>query len=310
MVSLKPMGPAQTGLRFGKLTAPALQAPVNRILPFSCVDGPGSRMVVFFQGCNMNCPSCHNPHTIGHCNHCLDCVPHCPNGALVDASVNGKRKLAHSAPQCQNCESCLPHCGRNGSPYARRHDVASLVKQIADHAPLLDGVTFSGGEATLQHRFLGALMAQLKLHPECAHLSLLIDSNGLTDGAHWDGLLPHADGVMLDIKAMEPALHKTLTGRDNAKVLASARLLAEQDKLAELRFLLIEHHNDSDAELDALAALIRALPGQRPLKLNGFRHHGVREQARQWAETTELRLRQVASQLQQQGIDARINAAP
>jgi len=37
---------------------------INKIINFSCVDGPGNRLVVFFQGCNFNCLYCHNPETI------------------------------------------------------------------------------------------------------------------------------------------------------------------------------------------------------------------------------------------------------
>lgn len=37
---------------------------VNKIIPFSAVDGPGNRMAIFFQGCNLNCLYCHNPETI------------------------------------------------------------------------------------------------------------------------------------------------------------------------------------------------------------------------------------------------------
>ena len=33
------------------------------IISESVVDGPGIRMVVFFQGCKHNCPECHNPDT-------------------------------------------------------------------------------------------------------------------------------------------------------------------------------------------------------------------------------------------------------
>ena len=37
---------------------------VASIIPFSWVDGPGNRFVLFLQGCNFNCLACHNPQTI------------------------------------------------------------------------------------------------------------------------------------------------------------------------------------------------------------------------------------------------------
>ena len=42
----------------------AHQAQVASIIPFSWVDGPGNRFVLFLQGCNFNCLACHNPQTI------------------------------------------------------------------------------------------------------------------------------------------------------------------------------------------------------------------------------------------------------
>lgn len=45
-----------------------MEAVVNKIIPFSAVDGPGSRAAIFLQGCNFNCQYCHNPETIGKNN--------------------------------------------------------------------------------------------------------------------------------------------------------------------------------------------------------------------------------------------------
>ena len=39
------------------------KAIVNKIETFGLVDGPGVRVVVFLQGCNMRCKYCHNPET-------------------------------------------------------------------------------------------------------------------------------------------------------------------------------------------------------------------------------------------------------
>lgn len=37
------------------------------VVPFSWVDGPGNRFVVFTQGCPFDCIACHNPETIAPC---------------------------------------------------------------------------------------------------------------------------------------------------------------------------------------------------------------------------------------------------
>ena len=41
-----------------------MSARLADIITFSSVDGPGNRFVIFLQGCNFDCISCHNPHTI------------------------------------------------------------------------------------------------------------------------------------------------------------------------------------------------------------------------------------------------------
>src|SRR5690349_5502223 len=42
-------------------------ARVADVVPFSWVDGPGNRFVVFTQGCPFDCVACHNPETIPPC---------------------------------------------------------------------------------------------------------------------------------------------------------------------------------------------------------------------------------------------------
>ncbi len=202
-------------------------------IPFSWVDGPGNRFAAFFQGCNLDCIACHNPHTIPR-----------------------------------------------RTPRARPVTVEELLGEVRRVAAFLSGVTVSGGEATLQAPFVAAWFAALRDDPATARLTRYIDSNGCADDATWNLLLPVTDGVMLDLKALDVATHRELTGLGNAQVLDSlVRLFAEQ-RLAEVRLLVVPGYNDSaDALRRTGAYLARHAPGI-PVRVIGFRPHGVRAVAR------------------------------
>ena len=213
-------GPAPVGL-------------VADVVRFSWVDGPGNRYAVFFQGCNLDCLACHNPHT-------------------------------------------MPR----RTPLARVVTIEQLVDDVRAIAPFLSGVTVSGGEATLQAPFVAAWFAALRDDPDTARLTRFVDSNGCADDATWDLLLPVTEGVMLDLKALDVATHRELTGLGNAQVLHSLDRLVAERRLAEVRLLVVPGHNDSEEALRSTGDyLAQHAPGV-PVKVIGFRPHGVRAAAR------------------------------
>ncbi|MBP6071199.1 MAG: YjjW family glycine radical enzyme activase [Aeromonas sp.] len=258
-------------------------ATVSRWLPFSCVDGPGNRLVLFLQGCNFRCPGCHNPHTIGLCDHCGDCVPGCPSGALtlIDGRVRWQASL------CTHCDRCLDACPRSASPKTHQMSVAEVLVLLRRYGPLLTGITVSGGEATTQLPFVTDLFTAIKAAPDLTHLSCLLDSNGSLGEAGWQRLLPVLDGAMIDLKGWRDSVHHALTGQGRERVLASLQLLARVGKLAELRLLHVPGRTDfidADGKLEAgLVSFLQSL-GPVPIRLNGFRHHGVRGEALAWQE--------------------------
>ena len=103
----------------------------------------------------------------------------------------------------------------------------------------------------------------------------------------WEQLLPVTDGVMLDLKALHPQVHRDLTGGDNAAVLDSVRLLAAAGRLYEVRLLLVPGRNDDAETLRATVDWLLAVDPDVRVKVIGFRSHGVRSPARGWPEPTE-----------------------
>lgn len=269
---------------------------VARLLRWSVVDGPGNRMVLFLQGCSFSCRACHNPHTIGTCNACGLCLPACAPGALV---LNDGR-MAFDPALCTQCDACLAACPINANPMARRLQVGEVLQALHQDRLFLDGITVSGGEATMQPKFVAALFTAIKAAPDLSHLTCLIDSNGHLGPSGWERLLPVTDGVMLDIKALDPVRHRALTGKGNEHVLASARLLAKAGKLSELRYLVIPGQTDREDEVAAFVALARELGV--PLRLNAFRRHGVRGLAQDWPEAGRASLEAIAARLVAAGL--------
>lgn len=275
-------------------------ATVSRWLPFSCVDGPGNRLVLFLQGCNFRCPGCHNPHTIGLCDHCGDCVPGCPSGALT--LIDGR--VCWQASLCTHCDRCLDACPRSASPKTHQMSVAEVLALLRRYGPLLTGITVSGGEATTQLPFVVALFAAIKAAPDLAHLTCLLDSNGSLGETGWQRLLPVLDGAMIDLKGWRESVHHSLTGQGRERVLASLQLLARAGKLAELRLLQVPGRSDfldAGGELDAgLTTFLQTL-GPVPIRLNGFRHHGVRGEAVGWQEAAMEELDRLSNALKVKG---------
>jgi YjjW family glycine radical enzyme activase len=280
---------------------PTRSALVSRVLPFSCVDGPGNRLVLFLQGCNFRCLGCHNPHTIGLCDACGDCLAVCPSGALTF----NEGKVHWQAALCTDCDACLDACPRSANPKTATMTVAEVLALLCRYGPLLTGITVSGGEATTQLPFVVALFTAIKAAPDLAHLTCLLDSNGSLAETGWQRLLPLLDGAMIDLKGWRDSVHHALTGYGRERVLASLQLLARHGKLTELRLLHVPGKSDfldANGELDAdLAAFLQQL-GPVPIRLNGFRHHGVRGEATSWQEADREALTRLATELIARGL--------
>ncbi|MBY5945963.1 YjjW family glycine radical enzyme activase [Photobacterium rosenbergii] len=274
-------------------------ATVSKILNFSCVDGSGNRLVIFLQGCNYQCKNCHNPHTIGICNHCGDCVKPCPSHAL---SLS-EGKIHWDAALCTHCDRCLEVCPNQSNPKTQLMGVEDILQLVRKHQVFLSGITVSGGEATLQLPFIVELFSAIKADPTLRHLTCMVDTNGSLSLTGWEKVLPVLDGAMVDLKAWQEETHTWLTSRSHHRVIETINMLAKHDKLEEVRLLHIPGITDFELEIDALAHFLGSLPQRTSVRLNAFQHHGVVGEALQWQTCSQKQIESLANALGQRGID-------
>ena len=184
---------------------------------FAVFDGPGIRCAVFVKGCPLHCMWCHNPEglaphpqrvvTLSLCEHCGACREVCP-----------------SKERCIGCGRCVSVCPKGAIRIAgTRMTAGEVAAKIRRQAKVLNmnggGVTFSGGEVLMQADFVVAVR---KLVPE---VHALIETSGFARPEVFAKLAGAMDMVIMDVKIVDPALHKRYIGVDNTLILQNLEQL-------------------------------------------------------------------------------------
>ena len=241
---------------------------VNRIIPFSSVDGPGNRMAIFLQGCNFNCSYCHNPETINVCNSCGECVSACHYSALQLKGSN----VVWDKEACSKCDECIKFCKYSSSPKAISMSVGEVVSEIQKIKSFISGITVSGGECTLQSEFLTHLFREVKK----MNLTCFVDTNGSVPLWEHKELVEVMDMAMVDIKSFDNDEHKKLTGMENTTVIENVKYLAKLNKIYEIRTVIVPQVLDNYNNVDKISNFIAILNPDIRYKLIKYRQIGVR----------------------------------
>ena len=165
-------------------------------------DGPGIRTTVFFKGCPLHCPWCHNPETI-----------------------NPKPQILHYPQKCIGCGMCDSGCFSGAKVVCGKEmscdEVMNEILLDKHYYAKGGGVTFSGGEPFMQAEFLGELIDKCKeknIHT-AVETSLCIYN---------EDVLRKADLIMCDMKVWDNLLHKELIGIESDVIKTNIR---KADKL-------------------------------------------------------------------------------
>lgn len=231
---------------------------------FSIHDGPGIRTVVFFKGCNLECPWCQNPESIGlnpelafyadRCDHCGACVPVCDQQALT---LNGQLQIDRLA--CTACGKCADVCLTDalkviGSEQATASVMREILRDCDYYQDSGGGVTFSGGEPTLHFDQLRELLLLCKAQG----LHTNIETNGYFSWDKFEQLLPWLDLIYFDLKIMDAGKNKSLLGGDSERIIANMKKLVALRAPVEFRLPLIPGFTDNPENLAAIRQLLKA----------------------------------------------------
>ncbi len=146
---------------------------------------------------------------------------------------------------CANPDTIDP----NGE--AKPTDIEHIVDMAVSEKPFFGkrgGVTFSGGEPTMQARALIPLVKRLKEQG----IHVCIDTNGSIWNEWVEELFSIVDLVLLDVKQHNPSQHCLLTERSNEQTLRTAAWLEEHKKPFWMRYVLVPGYSDSEADIRAL----------------------------------------------------------
>lgn len=250
-------------------SAPArpIRGRVFEIQRYAVHDGPGIRTVVFLKGCPLRCAWCQNPESldprpqIGHlavrCIGCGACAQACPENAIRLVPPGG---LEMDRAACTRCGSCVEECVADAMRRIGREQTAEEVLE----AVLRDwefyersggGLTLSGGEPFLQHRFTAELLRRARR----AGLHTVVETCGHFRWDEVETALRDVNLVYFDLKVIDDATHRMHTGQGNRRILANARRMAASDTPVVFRCPLVPGYTATRENVSALIQLLHDL---------------------------------------------------
>jgi pyruvate formate lyase activating enzyme len=158
----------------------------------------------------------------------------------------------------------------NGTPVRLERAIEVVSQYRQGLRTMKGGLTISGGEPLIQYRFLSRLFPAV--HERGIHTAL--ETNGYLGARLSDDDLSSIDLVMLGLKAIEPDLHRRLTGMDTKPVHEFARRLAARKHPVWIRFVIVPGWTDNMEEVDRMAEFAAILGNVERIDVLPFHQMG------------------------------------
>jgi len=171
------------------------------------------------------------------------------------------RGVARDHALCTTCGACAAACPNEAQELIGYEiTVDALVEQVARDRDFFHdsggGVTFTGGEPTLQGEFLLAALGACRE----AGIHTAVETCGAFPGALVDPLADAADLFLFDLKHADGSRHREATGAGNERIVENFTALLERVGARRVipRIPLIPGFNTDAADIAGLHALLEA----------------------------------------------------
>jgi pyruvate formate lyase activating enzyme len=172
--------------------------------------------------------------------------------------------------RCRYCHNPDTWTMRNGYPISVTQAAEELRKYRHGLKVMSGGLTVSGGEPLMQHRFVLKLLKAAK----GMGVHTTIETNGFLGSQLSDADFESIDLVMLGIKKWNTEAHKELTGREIEPTLAFARRLASRKRPIWVRFVLVPKLTDDLDDIKKIAEFAAELGNVERVEVLPFHQMG------------------------------------
>ena len=172
--------------------------------------------------------------------------------------------------RCLYCHNPDTWTMTNGIPVTVARAAEQLRKYKTDLRIMSGGLTISGGEPLMQHRFVVKLFAAAR----AMGIHTTLETNGYFSDRLTDEELAGIDLVMLGIKAWNPDHHRRVTGMDIGPTLDFARRLASLKRKVWIRFVLVPGLTDDAEDIAGIARFAAGLGNVERVEVLPFHQMG------------------------------------
>jgi pyruvate formate lyase activating enzyme len=152
--------------------------------------------------------------------------------------------------------------------------VAKLMEEIEKDMIFYDdsggGVTFSGGEPLSQPKLLFRLLDQCQEK----EIHICLDTSGYADPEILFSISQITDLILYDIKLIDEAAYKTLTGKSVSPVLNNLKLLSNRKTNVSIRFPLIPEMTDTEENIADVISFLKENTDYRDIHILPFHKAG------------------------------------